>query len=341
MVGVAPMSMGIGAPAPGAAAPAGAMNPPAATPMAGMAAPGPMMGTAMMPGRPMGGSSPPPGAVAPPHAADAASYSPPVAQHGVNPLGGTVAAEGGGFAAAAAYAQQSAHGGTPQPYGAPPGQPQYGAPAQPYGGVQQPAQQPYGAPPQQYGGSPQYGAPAGSPSPYGGPQQYGAPQGAHPMAPQGMMPYGGAMGQNPIAGTLPSSGVAAVGPTRRNALLTFLLPFAVIFGGVIVCTVLAIILGSPAVGLLSTLFVLAGSAWFLILAIQMANELKAVTGNPNFAWWPVLVPFFNLYWTLILVPQEVARAKQLRGVQAPVRSLVIYLFLWPFALASDLNDLAR
>jgi hypothetical protein len=44
---------------------------------------------------------------------------------------------------------------------------------------------------------------------------------------------------------------------------------------------------------------------------------------------------------LILVPQEVARAKQMRGVQAPVRSIVIYLFLWSFALASDLNDLAR
>jgi hypothetical protein len=55
----------------------------------------------------------------------------------------------------------------------------------------------------------------------------------------------------------------------------------------------------------------------------------------------MFLPFYNLYWMLILVPQEVARAKQMRGVQAPVRSIVIYLFLWSFALASDLNDLAR
>jgi hypothetical protein len=92
---------------------------------------------------------------------------------------------------------------------------------------------------------------------------------------------------------------------------------------------------------LSTLFVLAGSAWYVILAIQMSNEVKSVTGNPNFVWWPIFVPFYSLYWMLILVPQEVTRAKQMRGVQAPVRSLVIYLFLWPFALASDLNDLVR
>jgi hypothetical protein len=29
------------------------------------------------------------------------------------------------------------------------------------------------------------------------------------------------------------------------------------------------------------------------------------------------------------------------GVQAPVRSIVLYIFLWQFALASDINDMAR
>jgi len=298
-----------------------------------------MMGTALMPGRPIGGSSPPPGGVSPGAPGDAAAYSPPHAQQGVNPLGGTVAADGGGFAAAAAYAQQ--HGAQlGGPYGAPPGQapPQYGAPPQQYGA---PPQQ-YGAPPQQqYGAPPQYGTPGPSPSPYGAPQQqFGAPQGVHPMAPQGMMPYGGAISPSPMTGTLPSGGVAGSGPRRRNALMTFLLPFAVIFGGVVFCTILAMLI-SPMIGMLSMLFVLGGSAWYLIQAIQMTNEVKVVTGNQAFVWWPIIVPFFNLYWMLILVPQEVARAKQMRGVQAPVRPLIIYLFLWPYALASDLNDLAR
>jgi hypothetical protein len=73
----------------------------------------------------------------------------------------------------------------------------------------------------------------------------------------------------------------------------------------------------------------------------MAGELKAVTGNASFAWWPILVPFYGLYWLLVLLPQEVARAKQMRGVQLPPRNVVLYLFLANFALASDLNDLAR
>jgi hypothetical protein len=317
-----------------------------------------MGGTAVMPGRPMGGSSPPPGGVTPGAPHDAGSYSPPVAQQGVNPLGGTVAADGGGFAAAAAYAHQAAQqGGTPQPYGAPPGQaPQYGAPPQQYGAPPQqygaPPQQQYGAPPQQYGAPPQqYGAPPqqyGAPQQqYGAPPQYGAPaQGAHPMAPQGMMPYGGAMPQNPITGTLPSGGVSA-GPTRRNPLM-MLAPFAVVFGAIIISIVASIVAGLVGVpiigvicGFLAMLLDLAGLAWFFLLVIPMVNELKGVTGNPNFVWWPILIPFYSLYWGLILVPQEVTRAKQMRGVQAPVRSLVIYLFLWPFALASDLNDLAR
>jgi hypothetical protein len=29
------------------------------------------------------------------------------------------------------------------------------------------------------------------------------------------------------------------------------------------------------------------------------------------------------------------------GVQTPPRSIVVYIFLWHFALASDINDLVR
>jgi hypothetical protein len=122
--------------------------------------------------------------------------------------------------------------------------------------------------------------------------------------------------------------------------MTWLLPFLVMVGGSIVGTILAIAI-SPMFGIVSSLASLGGSVWYLILTIQMATELKAVTGNPSFGWWPVIVPFYNLYWLLVLVPQEVTRAKQMRGVQAPVRSVILYLFLGNFALASDLNDLAR
>jgi hypothetical protein len=55
----------------------------------------------------------------------------------------------------------------------------------------------------------------------------------------------------------------------------------------------------------------------------------------------VLVPFYNYYWLWLMVPAEVKRAKQMMGVQAPPRSIVLYIFLWHFALASDINDMAR
>jgi hypothetical protein len=69
--------------------------------------------------------------------------------------------------------------------------------------------------------------------------------------------------------------------------------------------------------------------------------VKSVTRNASFAWWPMFIPFYNYYWAWIMVPAEVTKAKQMMGVQAPTRSIVVYLFLWHFALASDLNDMAR
>jgi hypothetical protein len=163
------------------------------------------------------------------------------------------------------------------------------------------------------------------------------------MSPQGgMMPYGGAAGgpQGALQGTLPSHGAVGAGPTKRNALMTFLLPIAVMFGGSIVGTILAIAV-APVFGLLSTLACLGGGVWYLLFTIQMVNELKTVTGSADFAWWPILIPFYNYYWLLVLLPTEVTKAKQMRGVQAPTRNIILYFFLGNFALASDLNDFVR
>ena len=117
------------------------------------------------------------------------------------------------------------------------------------------------------------------------------------------------------------------------------MPYFVIFGASIVLGILARII--PFIGLLSPLISLGCFAWILLIVIPMINEVKAVTRNPDFAWWPIFIPFFNMFWMWILVPQEVAKAKQLLGVQQPVRSIVFYIFIWPFALASDINDMVR
>jgi hypothetical protein len=266
---------------------------------------------------PMG---PPPGGPMP----DQASFSPPVPQAGVNPLGGTLAADQGFAAAFGSAPPGAAYGappGAPPPYGAPPGgQPPYGAPAQ----------APYGAPADPYGGAP---------NPYGQPQGqaggWGQPQAPAPMAPYGQAP-GAAM--VPGIGTLQSAGVGTQ-PTRRNALMTFLVPALVMFGGIILSVILGIIYAPLAA--LAALFVLAGSVLYLLSAIKMVSEVKSVTKNAAFPWWPIIVPFYGIYWAWFLVPAEVAKAKQMLGIQTPPRSIVLYIFLWHFALASDINDMVR
>jgi hypothetical protein len=158
------------------------------------------------------------------------------------------------------------------------------------------------------------------------------------MAPYGQGPGGGV---GALVGTLPSSGTK--GPTRRNALMTLLLPFAVIVGGSILFPILSMLVTSLATVFVSLngLCTLVGAGWFVYLTIQMVGELKSVTQNAGLAWWPILVPIYNMYWSWFIIPAEVAKAKQLLGVQTPVRPIVLYIFLWPFAFASDLNDMVR
>ncbi|HEY1695437.1 MAG TPA: hypothetical protein VGG39_24880 [Polyangiaceae bacterium] len=283
-----------------------------------------------------------------------AAYNPPPAHAPVNPLGGTMAADASAFAAAFPMGAPPPPGGG---FGAPPnagmggGPPPYGAPGDPYGGPPpggapgfgppgfgQPPQQGYGGPPQDYGQPPQQFAPAASA--YGAAPGYGgAPMG---QPPQGMAPYGqpGAMPMpGPMAGTLQSAGTGSQ-PTRRNALMTWLVPGLVIFGGGIVSSILAMLI-TPSLSILGSLFALAGVVMYLLSAIKMANEIKSVTKNNAFAWWPIFIPIYSYYWLWFLVPAEVKRAKQMMGVQAPPRSIVLYVFLWHYALASDLNDMAR
>jgi hypothetical protein len=352
--------------APPAGRPGAALPPP---PGAG-AVPSKLKGT-MVGVAPMAGPTPlPPPPAMSPHpppayggqGGEAASaFSPPVPQPGVNPLGGTVAADAGVFGAFAAH-QAQGHGAAP-PYGAPP----RGASSIPPPPAHPPAP-PAGLPPA-YGSSPGSGfpppfgvpppAPApGAPPPYaaqsaqpgGPPPGYGGDPYAQPAhgvyggtmqmpgaPPQGLAPYGQPRTAG-LVGTLKSeAGMPA--PTRRNAILTLVLPLALMFGGVIISAVLAFL--SPALGSLAGLFVLGGWVWYLLLAMQMIRELRSVTRSDELAWWPLIVPLYNIYFMWFLVPQEVTKAKQMLGVRQAPQHILLYVFLWPFALATDINDMVR
>jgi hypothetical protein len=134
---------------------------------------------------------------------------------------------------------------------------------------------------------------------------------------------------------------AGARPTVRNPILTLLLPVIIMFGGGIVASIMsAVDLGGVGGALFGLAYVAAIVVMF-ISVIKMVGELKAVTRNESFAWWPIIIPVYSVYWAWILVPQEVAKAKQMSGVQAPPRGIVVYIFLFLYAFAADLNDIAK
>jgi hypothetical protein len=173
--------------------------------------------------------------------------------------------------------------------------------------------------------------------------------------PQAIMPYGqpgpggsGAPGAAIVPAKSGSAGLlygvlpgSTSAPVPRNAPMACLIPLGLWVAGSVLGTVLAMTVHGLL--FLAQLVSLAGSLWFLLQAITMANEVKAVTRNDSFAWWPIFVPFYNFYWMWILVPQEVSKAKQLLGVKRPTRPIILYVLipLFPYALASDINDMVR
>jgi hypothetical protein len=71
----------------------------------------------------------------------------------------------------------------------------------------------------------------------------------------------------------------------------------------------------------------------------MLNELQQYTNDEGFKPWFMLVPFLNYWFLWIKVPEQVAKAKQMAGSRNPqAAGIVFYVFLMPFALAKDLNE---
>jgi predicted transporter len=155
---------------------------------------------------------------------------------------------------------------------------------------------------------------------------------------QGLAQAGVAMGLQP----------GAVRPRVRNALMTMLVPLLIVVGSIaisIAVTVIAISAEVPAIaplgGLLAFVGFIVAAVLGIMSLIRMTGELNSVTRSDAVQWWMFLIPIYHYYVAWVLVPQEVAKAKQMTQVQAPTRGIVVYIFLFLYALASDLNDIAR
>jgi predicted transporter len=134
----------------------------------------------------------------------------------------------------------------------------------------------------------------------------------------------------------------------RNALMTMLVPLLIVVGSIAVSIAVAVIAISanmpalaPLGGLLAFVGFVAAAVLGIISVIRMIGELNSVTRSETVQWWMLLIPIYHYYVAWVLVPQEVTKAKQMTQVQAPTRGIVVYIFLFLYALASDLNDIAR
>ncbi len=143
------------------------------------------------------------------------------------------------------------------------------------------------------------------------------------------------MAQQGFGGGL--AGAANARPTKRNPIM----PLVMAWGGAVVANVIGSVLaGIIGVAVIANLFSLVGMLWVGFIMFRLSSELKNFTNSPDFAPWMAFVPCLNIYFFVVKVPAEMTKAKQMAGVQNPTKSVVLYLFLSPFALASDLNDIA-
>jgi len=115
--------------------------------------------------------------------------------------------------------------------------------------------------------------------------------------------------------------------------MTLLIPYGVMIVGPVIFNIIAGILNLYILSLVGSLVALAGMILMILSLIKMGKELREVNGTFE-VWKAVIVPF-------IFVPDEMAKAKQMRGVQAPARGFVHYFFIAPWAFAADLNDIAN
>jgi len=80
----------------------------------------------------------------------------------------------------------------------------------------------------------------------------------------------------------------------------------------------------------------------LIAIIGMFGDLeKAAPESQNkFAWWMLLIPIYGIILALTKLPAWVGDAKKKYNCPNPnPMGVVMYFFLSPFALATDLNEI--
>ncbi|MEM6790676.1 MAG: hypothetical protein AAF715_24370 [Myxococcota bacterium] len=130
------------------------------------------------------------------------------------------------------------------------------------------------------------------------------------------------------------------GPVKtRKPVVALLFPFGLIFAVAVLTAILGFI--SPYLILIGNLLFLGVALLVVVQLYKMVKELLDFTGSGNFAAWHMFIPIYQYLILWLKVPEEVRLAKQRAGVNPPEsKGIVLYVFLFVYALASDLNEIA-
>ena len=85
---------------------------------------------------------------------------------------------------------------------------------------------------------------------------------------------------------------------------------------------------------------LAGLAVGVMLIINIYN-LGKFTNDPNFAWWHIFIPCYNIYWMLTTLRDQVRKARQMAGLSPDIKSGVLYFFAGGWAITADMTDFSE
>lgn len=142
-------------------------------------------------------------------------------------------------------------------------------------------------------------------------------------------------------------GAPGAKPTLRNAFMFGLLPEIVMIVVPRILNTVGWAVDGPDGGIVYMIMSLVGglanlgcAIWLLLNCLKALNEMRNAAGNPGFPRWPIIIPIYNWIYWLTMVPKEVQKAKQMRGMQPTTRNLALYFFFPVFALQADLNDMA-
>jgi hypothetical protein len=141
-----------------------------------------------------------------------------------------------------------------------------------------------------------------------------------------------------FGGPMMGPGAGGPRPKKRPVQVMLILSLCGIIGNVL--SQVGANAGIGALAGLGSLISLGGLVGGIFTILQLI-DLKNYTNDPEFNWWFIFIPCVNLWFLWSKVPMQVAKARQMAGVNPVTKPAFQYFFLAAWALASDLEEISQ